>query len=337
MPFKFNPFTGELDLVSDADNFIGQIDADSGSATPTGGVINLLGGDGIITSAAGDTVTVSMITPVTVSNGGTGRTSATEYSVICGGTTSTSAHQSVASVGTTGQVLTSNGAAALPTWQDTGDVTAAANLDDFAVVCGDGGDKGVQTIASVGTTGQVLTSNGAGALPTFEDAAGGGGPLLKYWKASDLDALETNFAPLNQDDGSNASILVRSFDDTTEEFVNFSMSAPNAIDTSGTVTFRAYIYAETAAASVNVQLRLGHISANDNDSWDVAYSNEDSGDVALSATQDQITVAEWTETVTNLGWAADDLLLLRLSRISPTGTDLTGDLQLIGFSTEVPQ
>lgn len=285
MPFKFNPFTGELDLVSDADNFIGQIDADSGSATPTGGVINLLGGDGIITSATGDTVTVSMITPVTVSNGGTGRTSATAYAVICGGTTSTSAHQSV---------------------------------------------------ASVGTTGQVLTSNGAGALPTFEDA-GGGGPVLKYYSASDFDALETNFAPLNQDDGTNASILVRSFDDTTEEFVNFSMSAPNGLDTSGTVTFRAYVYAETAAASVNIQLRVGHINANNNDSWDAAYTNEDSGDVSLSSTQDQITVAEWTETVTNLGWAADDLLILRLSRISPTGTDLTGDLQLIGFSVEVPQ
>ena len=286
MTYKFNPFTGELDLVADGSSMTTEIDADSGSATPTDGVINLLGGDGINTSAAGDTVTVSMITPVTVSNGGTGRTSATEYSVICGGVTSGGAHQSV---------------------------------------------------ASVGTSGQVLTSNGAGALPTFEDAAGGGGPLVKYWKASDLDALETNFAPLNQDDGSNASILVRSFDDTTEEYVNFSMSAPNAIDTGGTVTFRAYVYAATAAASVNIQLRLGHINANNNDSWDVAYSNEDSGDVALSATQDQITVAEWTETVTNLGWAADDLLLLRLSRISPTGTDLTGDLQLIGFSVEVPQ
>ena len=166
---------------------------------------------------------------------------------------------------------------------------------------------------------------------------GGGGPLIKYWGASDFDALETNFAPLNQVSGSNAEILVRSFDDTIEEFVNFCMSVPDGINNSGDVTFRAYVYAETASASVNIQLRLGHINANSNDSWDVAYSNEDSGDVALSATQDQITIAEWTETVTNLGWAADDLLLLRLSRISPTGTDLTGDLQLIGFSLEVPQ
>ena len=53
-----------------------------------------------------------------VGNGGTGATSHTAYAVICGGTTSTSPVQSVASVGTAGQVLTSNGAGALPTFQN---------------------------------------------------------------------------------------------------------------------------------------------------------------------------------------------------------------------------
>jgi hypothetical protein len=52
-----------------------------------------------------------------VTRGGTELSSATAYSVICGGTTSTGAFQSVASVGTSGQVLTSNGAGQLPTWQ----------------------------------------------------------------------------------------------------------------------------------------------------------------------------------------------------------------------------
>jgi microcystin-dependent protein len=55
--------------------------------------------------------------PLAVSSGGTGVASATAYAVQCGGTTSTGAHQSVASVGTSGQVLTSNGAGALPSFQ----------------------------------------------------------------------------------------------------------------------------------------------------------------------------------------------------------------------------
>ena len=52
-----------------------------------------------------------------VAGGGTGDTSFTPYSVICGGTTATGDLQNVSGLGTAGQILTSNGAAALPTWQ----------------------------------------------------------------------------------------------------------------------------------------------------------------------------------------------------------------------------
>jgi hypothetical protein len=55
--------------------------------------------------------------PAQVAKGGTGNSSTTAYAVQCGGTTSTGAHQPIASVGTAGQVLTSNGAGALPTFQ----------------------------------------------------------------------------------------------------------------------------------------------------------------------------------------------------------------------------
>jgi hypothetical protein len=51
-----------------------------------------------------------------VASGGTGRTTNVAYSVVCGGTTTGGVEQSVASVGTSGQVLTSGGAGALPTW-----------------------------------------------------------------------------------------------------------------------------------------------------------------------------------------------------------------------------
>ena len=52
-----------------------------------------------------------------VDQGGTGATSQTAYAVIAGGTSSTGAYQSVSGLGTSGQVLMSNGAGALPTWQ----------------------------------------------------------------------------------------------------------------------------------------------------------------------------------------------------------------------------
>lgn len=56
-------------------------------------------------------------TDLAVDNGGTGRSAHTAYAVICGGTTTTGAQQSIVSVGTSGDILTSNGAGALPTFQ----------------------------------------------------------------------------------------------------------------------------------------------------------------------------------------------------------------------------
>ena len=55
---------------------------------------------------------------LTVNKGGSGRGTATAYALIAGGTTDTGAHQSISGLGTSGQVLKSNGAGALPTWQN---------------------------------------------------------------------------------------------------------------------------------------------------------------------------------------------------------------------------
>ena len=56
-------------------------------------------------------------TPVVVAYGGTGDSTFTAYSLIAAGTTATGAFQNVSGVGTSGQILTSNGAGSLPTWQ----------------------------------------------------------------------------------------------------------------------------------------------------------------------------------------------------------------------------
>jgi len=53
-----------------------------------------------------------------VAAGGTGNTTFTSYSVICAGTTATGIFQNVSGVGSAGQVLTSQGASALPVWSN---------------------------------------------------------------------------------------------------------------------------------------------------------------------------------------------------------------------------
>lgn len=71
-------------------------------------------------------------TAIDVAHGGTGDTTLTAYAVLTGGTTTTNPVQSIASVGTLGQVLTSNGAGALPSFQNLGAIALAVNdLSNF--------------------------------------------------------------------------------------------------------------------------------------------------------------------------------------------------------------
>jgi len=87
-----------------------------------------------------------------VANGGTGIATATAYAVICAGTTATGPWQALASLGSSGDVLTSNGAGALPTWQapavapnsayaeytTNADITTAIPIDDTIPQVGEG-------------------------------------------------------------------------------------------------------------------------------------------------------------------------------------------------------
>lgn len=125
-----------------------------------------------------------------VGGGGTGNTTFTAYSVLCAGTTATGAFQNVSGVGTSGQVLQSNGAAALPTWATIPGATSAAltKADDTNVTLTLGGapTTALLTAASItaGWTGQLgLTRGGTAASLT---ASNGG---IVYSSASALAIL----------------------------------------------------------------------------------------------------------------------------------------------------
>lgn len=97
-----------------------------------------------------------------VEGGGTGGVSYTAYSVICAGTTATGAFQNVSGLGSSGQVLVSQGAASLPAWAGAG--TVSLGTTDHAVQVGNA--SGTLTSLGVGTTGQVLIGS-TGADPAF--------------------------------------------------------------------------------------------------------------------------------------------------------------------------
>lgn len=116
----------------------------------------------------------TFLSPLKVPFGGTGKVAVTPYAVLCGGTVSSSAIQSVGTVGSSGQVLTSNGPGALPSFQ-TLSIIAAINVQTF--------NSGVTTYVPTPKTIYCLieciggggAGGGASAASGGCSAGGGGG------------------------------------------------------------------------------------------------------------------------------------------------------------------
>jgi hypothetical protein len=115
-----------------------------------------------LTPSTATTGTVTLAGTLGPASGGTGRTTNTAYAVICGGTTTGGAEQSIASVGTAGQVLTSNGAGALPTFQSAGGGFATGTAMMF-----------VQTAAPTGWTKSTTHDNKALRVVSGTASSGG--------------------------------------------------------------------------------------------------------------------------------------------------------------------
>src|SRR5690554_6779680 len=99
------------------------------------------------------------ISPQIDIEGDTGVHSTTAYAILCGGTSSTSGIQSIASVGTANQVLTSNGAGNLPTFQNPGVSSAITSIT--------GNSGGAQSGPAITLTGGSTGASFGGAANTI--------------------------------------------------------------------------------------------------------------------------------------------------------------------------
>ncbi len=165
-------------------------------------------------------------------------------------------------------------------------------------------------------------------------AGGGGAPLAYNFPAGSWDYPIANPAPLDTDTGSNGTIKRQLFDDSTEEFLEAVFTVGTLAGTE-TVTFEAYGYAVTAAASKNIELKFYHSAKANGENWDAAYSSKESGDLAIDGTQDQIDRSTWTETIANLGWSSNDQIRIKLSRIDASTDDLSGDYGVTHFKITI--
>ncbi|HJY22892.1 MAG TPA: hypothetical protein VJ279_08415 [Hanamia sp.] len=134
-----------------------------------------LGGSPLTALLNAASLTLGWTGNLSVARGGSGAGSFTAYAVLCGGTTSTSPFQSIASVGSSGQVLTSNGAGALPTFQNvagTGTVNSGL-INQLAWY--DAAGTAVSGLTIVNSAALTTT---AGGVPTWVAYTGSGAPVL---------------------------------------------------------------------------------------------------------------------------------------------------------------
>ena len=174
-----------------------------GSTVITGGTWNggtiptAYGGTGLTTFTAANNALYSTsgsalaAGTLPVAAGGTGRASTTAYAVICGGTTSTGAEQSIASVGTSGQVLTSNGAGALPTFQAAAGatITGTTTTGTYYVI-GTTSTSGSLTTASISNTNVVSYNASTGALTAVSHVSSSDESLKTNWRDVAPDFIE---------------------------------------------------------------------------------------------------------------------------------------------------
>lgn len=219
-------------------------------------------------------------TPVTVPFGGTGNTTFTAYSLICAGTTATGTFQNVVGVGSIGQVLTSNGAAVLPSWQSvSGSGTVNSGLQNqLAYYAANGTAVSGLTTANEG----VLVTSIAGVPSILAGSGISGTPLMAVngaapaWSAISYPSIAGTSGKILISDGSNVVYSTPTYPNSatsTGSFIyangtNFVASTslwPNTVGTSGKIVisdgtnnvYSTPTYPNAAGTSGNVMTSNG--------------------------------------------------------------------------------
>lgn len=195
------------------------------------------------------------VTYVPLTNGGTGVGTFTAYGVVCGGTTATNPLQSVASVGTAGQVLTSNGAGAMPTFQ-AGSAGSNALILLKTITA--------STAESVVFDNTVITNSYNKYIVEFDGVYGSASStdvLLTVSTNNGSGYLSANYFSAGQHQGADTATITGA-DTGTSSSINLSFAGGNGITSNSTSTAHGTIKFSNPLASAVCQFIFDFVGFN---------------------------------------------------------------------------
>lgn len=181
-------------------------------------------------------------------------------------------------------------------------------------------------------TGDTLEWAAAGSMPDKEYNF----PAVALYAGADP---ANQFPRITHHEGTNIDRDTMDFPAVTSDTCAGSVfRAHSDMDTSGTVTFETrWITANTNTGDVIWE--FNHVAIADGEDWDAALTSEEIGNGVCngSGTIDEEVVCSWTETVSNLGWAAGDEISFLLCRDISPNDDHNASAQLTFFTVRMPR
>lgn len=286
--------------------------------------------------------------PIAVNKGGTGVASlTTAYGTLCAGTTATGNVQTV-SPGSAALPLVSGGSSALPSYAGLtvpGGGTGVVSATAYAPIVGGTTTTGALQSAGTGqsTSGNVYTSNGSSAAPSFQppSATSGGLVLLATVSASASASVEfaNNFSATYND-------YLILYDNVVHATTNTIMEALVGYGGTPTYSSSGYTAQQLNASSTTVGATAGpttYIGVSNNTfgsaslgtagSIEILGANNTSNFVVFNNRNTYVSysssnIAAW---LSNVGWSTSGNAMTSIKFLISSGNITTGNFYLYGY------
>jgi hypothetical protein len=229
--------------------------------------------------------------------------------------------------GTTGQVLTSNGASA-PTFAAIGSVLGGTTVGDMLYVASTG--PVTYTRLGVGTAGQTLSSTGT--VPTWTSSAAGSLPVYSF-SSTDFENPNnsdwtSNSLATAEPDPSNSGLTVRKFVTATANAVGFTRRIPSGA-TNMSMTFVGRVLGNPCTKYVGINLSKRVIPNGSSAlSWVTGYNIN----ISFPSNTTYFQTFTVTDTLANLGLTVNNLYQFSMHRQTPTvGSNIAFNYLLVNL------